>query len=141
MFAQPGRLFRRLYPFGDGRHIQSSCQRQNGIQHRRRHGLGTDRINKTTVDFEVVHGEMLKVNQRAVAGTKIINGDFKPFVMQPFEKGVGFPMVEHIALGNFQHDLEVIRRQQGFEGAHIVLEAFRMQMPRCNVNTHLCARR
>ena len=81
MFAQPGGLFRRFHPFGDGRHIQSSCQRQDGIQHRRRHGLSANCINKAAVDLEVVHGEMLKINQRAVAGAKIINGYLKPFVV------------------------------------------------------------
>ena len=111
MFAQPGCLFRCLHAFRDGGHIEPSGQHQHGIKHRRGDGFCPNGVNETPVNFDVVHGEVLKIDQRAVAGTEIINRYLKPFVVQPFEQIVGFTVIEHVALGNFQHQLEVIRRE------------------------------
>ncbi|MNN96781.1 hypothetical protein D3C81_2158230 [compost metagenome] len=85
MLAQPGGLLRRFDTFSNGDHVQPSGERQHGIQHRRRDRFRTNGVHKTAIDFQVIHREPLQINQRAVAGTKIIYRDFKAFMMQPFE--------------------------------------------------------
>ena len=61
--------------------------------------------------------------------------------MQPFEQLISLAVVDHIALGYFQHNLEVIGWKGGGKRAHILFKAFRMQMPGRDVDPKLGPRR
>lgn len=86
--AQPTGLLRRFNPFSHRQHIKTLRECQHGVQNRRGQGLCSNGVNKAAIDFQVVNGKAFQINQRAMTGAKIINGNFKTCGMKPFKSFV-----------------------------------------------------
>lgn len=106
--AQPPGLLLRFYAFSNRQHIQASGECQHGIQYRRRQRLGTNGIDKPTVNLQVINRKAFQIDEGAMAGAEIINGNFEPGSMYPFKDFRGFVLIEHIAFGDFQHHLKIV---------------------------------
>ena len=61
--------------------------------------------------------------------------------MQPGEELCGFSLFQHIALGNFQHNLEMVCGQGSEQFLDIRFKAFAVQVGRRNVNAKFDAYR
>ena len=71
----------------------------------------TDGVDKSTVNFQIIERKTLKIDKRAVPGAEVINSNFYADRVQPGEELCGFLLFQHIALGNFQHNLEMVCEQ------------------------------
>lgn len=83
--AQPPGLLLRFYAFSNRQHIEASGECQHGIQYRRRQRLGTNGIDKSTVNLQVIDRKTFQIDKGTMAGAEIINGNFESGSMQPFK--------------------------------------------------------
>lgn len=111
VFLQELHLLGGFDAFGHRQHFQLFRQRDHRIQHRRGDRVLADGVDEATVDLQVIHGEALKIDQRAVPGAKIVYRDLDALFVQPVKLRQRALFFHHAALGDFKHQREVIARQ------------------------------
>ena len=108
---QPGSLLAGFYPFGHTFQVQLLRQLQHGIEYRRGQAIRTDTLNKTAIDFQIIKVITFQIDQRAVTGTEIINGDMDLLLMQPVKQFSNVFLAHHGSLGDLKHVSKVVRRR------------------------------
>ena len=81
-------------------------------------GLGADTTNEGLIDLEVVHMELLQIDQAGVAGAEIIHGQLDPHLVQRLEQREGMGIRhQQLPLGQLQHQRHLARCEAGEEAA------------------------
>ncbi|MNJ36118.1 hypothetical protein D3C77_308910 [compost metagenome] len=97
-------------------------------------GLGTDTTNEGLIDLEVVHMELLQIDQAGVAGAEIIHGQLDPHLVQCLEQREGMGIRhQQLPLGQLQHQRHLARCEAGEEAAALLQQAVVAAMGRTDV--------
>lgn len=121
-FLQELHLLGGFHAFGHRQHFQLFRQRNHRIQHRRGDRVLADGVDEAAINLQVIHGETLKIDQRAVAGAKIVHRDLDALFMQPVELRQRALFFHHAAFGDFKHQRKVIARQLRQQFIHVLME-------------------
>ena len=73
--GQQTRLLDLLDPFGDHLEAEIAGHLDHVRRHRAAGGFGTQGIDKTLVDLQHIHRQLLQVGQAGIAGTEVVDGD------------------------------------------------------------------